>query len=134
MPETKPEKGEPDKCAPATVSRTPSCVPRSSTSLARGGPIATRYPIPARVHRVEETIQRSRFVTTVAHAPDAEAAHAFVETVRSEEPEAEQTPEHERSFPVVIRHGSVWLRDVRQCGPNSSRSGPNRIRDGPDSS
>jgi uncharacterized YigZ family protein len=37
---------------------------------------------------VEETIQRSRFITTLAHAPDPEAAHAFVETVRSEFPDA----------------------------------------------
>jgi len=29
-------------------------------------------------------VQRSRFITTVAHAPDAEAAHAFVATVREE--------------------------------------------------
>jgi uncharacterized YigZ family protein len=36
------------------------------------------------VHRVEETIQRSRFITTFAHAPDAEAAHAFVGTIRDE--------------------------------------------------
>ncbi len=43
-----------------------------------------RYPIPARVHRVEETIQRSRFTTTFAHAPDADAAHAFVHTIREE--------------------------------------------------
>ncbi len=46
------------------------------------------YPVPARVHRVEETIRRSRFVTTVAHAPDAEAAHAFVERIREEFPDA----------------------------------------------
>jgi uncharacterized YigZ family protein len=48
----------------------------------------SRYPIPARVHRVEETIQRSRFITTFAHAPDAEAAHAFVATIRDEFPDA----------------------------------------------
>ena len=47
-----------------------------------------RYPVPARVHRVEETIQRSRFITTLAHAPDAEAAHAFVERIREELPDA----------------------------------------------
>lgn len=40
------------------------------------------------MHRVEETIQRSRFVTTVAHAPDADAAHAFVQTIRDEFPDA----------------------------------------------
>jgi uncharacterized YigZ family protein len=49
---------------------------------------ATRYPIPARVHRVEETIQRSRFVTTVAHTPSPEAAHAFVAAIRDEFPDA----------------------------------------------
>ena len=43
-----------------------------------------RYPVPARVHRVERVVQRSRFITTVAHAPDAGAAHAFVATVRGE--------------------------------------------------
>lgn len=40
------------------------------------------------MHRVEETIQRSRFITTFAHAPDAEAAHAFVATIRDEFPDA----------------------------------------------
>jgi uncharacterized YigZ family protein len=37
---------------------------------------------------VEETIQRSRFLTTAAHAPDAEAAHAFIEGIREEFPDA----------------------------------------------
>ncbi len=46
------------------------------------------YPIPARLHRVEETIQRSRFLTTLAHAPDAEGARAFVERMREEFPDA----------------------------------------------
>ena len=42
------------------------------------------YPIPVGVHRVRETIKRSRFITTVSHAPDAEAAHAFVDRMRAE--------------------------------------------------
>lgn len=50
--------------------------------------VPVRYPIPARVHRVEESIQRSRFITTLAHAPDAAAAHAFVATIRDEFPDA----------------------------------------------
>lgn len=49
---------------------------------------ASRYPIPARVHRVEEVIQRSRFFTTLAHAPDADAAHAFISRIRDEFPDA----------------------------------------------
>ncbi|MEQ9399470.1 MAG: YigZ family protein [Longimicrobiales bacterium] len=47
-----------------------------------------RYPIPARIHRVEETLQRSRFLTAAAHAPDADAAHAFVQRIRDEFPDA----------------------------------------------
>jgi len=50
--------------------------------------MSSRYAIPARIHRVEETIQRSRFVTTAAHAPDADAAHAFIERMRDEFPGA----------------------------------------------
>lgn len=37
---------------------------------------------------MEESIQRSRFVTTAAHAPDPEAAHAFIQSVRDEFPDA----------------------------------------------
>lgn len=47
-----------------------------------------RYLVPARVHRVEETIQRSRFHTALAHAPTPEAAHAFVAAERDATPDA----------------------------------------------
>jgi uncharacterized YigZ family protein len=57
-------------------------VPRTSVTNASG------YRIPARVHRVEETIQRSRFITTVGRAPDADAAHSFIATIRDEFPDA----------------------------------------------
>jgi uncharacterized YigZ family protein len=50
--------------------------------------VSARYPVPARVHRVEETIQRSRFLTAAARAPDANAAHAFVQRMRDEYPDA----------------------------------------------
>lgn len=49
---------------------------------------ASRYPVPAGTHRVEQTIQRSRFITTTARAADADAAHAFVAHVREEFPDA----------------------------------------------
>ena len=50
-----------------------------------------RYAIPSRIYRVEELIQRSRFITTAAHAPDANAANAFVDSVRE-------------LFPVATHH------------------------------
>ncbi len=47
-----------------------------------------RYTVPARRHRVEETIRRSRFITTVERAGSADAARAVVEAVRAEFPDA----------------------------------------------
>jgi uncharacterized YigZ family protein len=46
------------------------------------------YPIPARVVRVEETIQRSRFLTVLAHAPTPESAHLLLRSTRDEFPDA----------------------------------------------
>ncbi len=44
----------------------------------------SRYPVPAATHRVQEEILRSRFITTLAHAPTVEAARAFIESTRAE--------------------------------------------------
>lgn len=43
-----------------------------------------RYLIPAATHRVEEEISRSRFITTVGHAPTVEAARAFIAAAGAE--------------------------------------------------
>jgi len=48
----------------------------------------SRYPVPARVHRVEQSVRRSRFITTAGRAASAETAHAFVAGVRDELPDA----------------------------------------------
>lgn len=46
--------------------------------------MAERYPIPAGRHRVEEEILRSRFITTVGHAPTVDEARAFIAAVGEE--------------------------------------------------
>ncbi|NJB68437.1 putative YigZ family protein [Desulfobaculum xiamenense] len=47
------------------------------------------YLIPAvDRHCVEETIKRSRFITTIARADSIEAARAFIDTIRHEHPDA----------------------------------------------
>ncbi|MDO5530871.1 YigZ family protein [Sutterella sp.] len=50
------------------------------------------YPVPdlppGGIHRAEETIKRSRFIVTMARAASPEAAHAFVERIRAEHPQA----------------------------------------------
>jgi uncharacterized YigZ family protein len=53
-----------------------------------GGESHDLYPVPAGIRRVRATVRGSRFETVVAHAPDAEAAHAFVERIREEHPDA----------------------------------------------
>jgi uncharacterized YigZ family protein len=49
---------------------------------------ALGYPVPAGIHRVEDVVQRSRFVTTVGRAATSAAAHAFVAAVERELPDA----------------------------------------------
>jgi len=48
----------------------------------------TRYLIPARAHRVEEVILKSRFITVGAHAPDSDAVQKFLAEIRQEFPDA----------------------------------------------
>jgi uncharacterized YigZ family protein len=49
---------------------------------------AAGYAVPAATHRVEDAVRRSRFVTTAGRATTPEAAHAFIEAVRRELPDA----------------------------------------------
>ena len=46
------------------------------------------YPVPAQDNRIEESIRRSRFITTVSRAEDRAAAGRFVDTIRAEFPDA----------------------------------------------
>ena len=46
------------------------------------------YKIPATRYRTEETIKRSRFIASVAHAPTEDDARAFVSAIKSEFPDA----------------------------------------------
>ena len=47
-----------------------------------------RYRVPTRLHRVEQELQRSRFITTLAPAPTVEEAKSFISRVREEFPDA----------------------------------------------
>ena len=51
--------------------------------------VHTRYPIPAvRRHRVLSTINKSRFITTLAHAPSVEETKHFIREIQSDYREA----------------------------------------------
>jgi uncharacterized YigZ family protein len=45
---------------------------------------ASRYPVPAATHRVEQEISRSRFITTIGRASTADEAQAFIRSVSEE--------------------------------------------------
>ena len=49
-----------------------------------GGSPSPRYPIPATIHRVEEIILRSRFITTIGYSPTVEDARQLIERVSAE--------------------------------------------------
>ncbi|MDZ7760173.1 MAG: YigZ family protein [Desulfovermiculus sp.] len=46
------------------------------------------YTIPAAENRTEDTIQRSRFIAAVAHAPTEEEAKIFIARIKAEFPDA----------------------------------------------
>ncbi|QJB56071.1 YigZ family protein [Pseudodesulfovibrio sp. zrk46] len=50
--------------------------------------MSKRYLIPAATHRVEDSIKRSRFISTAAHTPDGESAKAFIAEIKEEFPDA----------------------------------------------
>jgi uncharacterized YigZ family protein len=50
----------------------------------RSAQAAPRYRIPAHLHRVEEEIKRSRFITTLAPAPTVAVARAFIASISAE--------------------------------------------------
>ena len=47
-----------------------------------------RYPVPAQQHRVEQVIDRSRFICTVTRVQSSEEAQAFIKTMNAEFPDA----------------------------------------------
>lgn len=50
--------------------------------------MSDRYPIPSCFHRVEDSIKKSRFITSIAHTPDLESAREFVARIKEEYPDA----------------------------------------------
>lgn len=49
---------------------------------------ATRYPIPGGAHRVEQVVDRSRFICTVAYASTVEGAQKIISATRASMPDA----------------------------------------------
>jgi uncharacterized YigZ family protein len=50
--------------------------------------LESMYKIPAKLNRIEETIKRSRFIASVAHAATEKDAKAFISKIKNEFPDA----------------------------------------------
>lgn len=78
-----------------------------------------RYLVPAHLHRVEQELQRSRFITTVAPAPTVEEAKAFIARVREEFADAN----HNCSAYVVGPPGSTGMVGMSDDGEPHGTAG-----------
>jgi uncharacterized YigZ family protein len=78
-----------------------------------------RYLVPARLHRVEQELQRSRFITTVAPAPTVEEAKAFIARIREEFADAN----HNCWAYVVGPPGSTGLAGMSDDGEPHGTAG-----------
>ncbi len=50
--------------------------------------MSSRFLIPSGMHRVEDSIKRSRFIATAAHAPDSDSAKTFISEIKEAFPDA----------------------------------------------
>lgn len=48
----------------------------------------TDFLIPEKTIKFEQSIKKSRFIAYIAHAPDPDAAHAFIASIRTDYPDA----------------------------------------------
>jgi uncharacterized YigZ family protein len=82
-----PEPPDAPDAHPAASGAFPFEPPSEAPEVGRGAASA-RYPIPGAVHRVEEEVRRSRFITTLAPTPSEETAQDFIAAIRNEFPDA----------------------------------------------
>jgi uncharacterized YigZ family protein len=77
------------------------------------------YRIPARIHRTEITIVNSHFITTIGRAGTADAAKAFIASVRQEMPDASH---HVYAFRAG--YGNSVTEGMSDDGEPSGTAGP----------
>jgi len=77
-----------------------------------------RYPIPAGESRVELRVKNSRFIGRAGYTPTVEAAKAFVDRVRAEEPNHSHTV-----FAFAVGHGATVTHGLSDAGEPSGTAG-----------
>lgn len=80
--------------------------------------MSDRYPIPARRHRAEIEVRRSRFIAIADHAPTVEAAQAFLAEMRAEFSDATH---HVHAF--CVGHGASLIQGMSDDGEPGGTAG-----------
>jgi len=79
----------------------------------------TRYRVPAATTRIENEVNRSRFIATLANAPTVEAARAFIASIRAEMPDA-----NHRVYAFKVGYGASIIEGLSDDGEPSGTAGP----------
>lgn len=77
------------------------------------------YWIPAERHRTEIMVVNSRFVTTIEHTPTVDEARAFIQSIRSEMPDA-----NHHVYAFRVGYGNSLIEGLSDDGEPSGTSGP----------
>lgn len=82
------------------------------------GLMSKRYPIPAGESRVELQVKNSRFIGRAAYTPTIEAAKAFIERIKGEE------PHHSHAvYAFAVGHGTSVTHGMSDAGEPSGTAG-----------
>lgn len=80
--------------------------------------MSQRYPIPAGEARIEHRVKNSVFIGRAAHTPSVEAAKAFIEQVKSEEPNYSHAV-----YAFAVGHGASVTHGMSDAGEPSGTAG-----------
>jgi uncharacterized YigZ family protein len=80
--------------------------------------MSKRYPIPAGEVRVELMVKNSRFIGRAGYTPSVEAAKAFIEQVKAEEPGCSHAV-----YAFAVGHGASVIHGMSDAGEPSGTAG-----------
>ena len=80
--------------------------------------MSTRYPIPAGESRVELQVKNSRFIGRAGYTPSVEAAKAFIEQIKAEEPNNSHAV-----YAFAVGHGASVTHGMSDAGEPSGTAG-----------
>lgn len=80
--------------------------------------MSSHYPIPAGESRIELQVKNSRFIGRAAYTPTVDAARAFIEQVKTEE------PGHSHAvYAFAVGHGATVTHGMSDAGEPSGTAG-----------